>query len=87
MPRFSTFGSRQKKPFYTELCVYQNEASAEEDNAMSASLTIDEESMENSKLPEVVCSRICRLYNAEGQMKQGCTSFFSLKRFGIGEDP
>jgi len=54
---------------------------------MSASLTIDEESMENSKLPEVVCSRICRLYNAEGQMKQGCTSFFSLKRFGIGEDP
>jgi hypothetical protein len=33
-------------------------------------------------LPEVLCSKISRLYNADGQLQQGCTSCFTLQRFG-----
>lgn len=31
-------------------------------------------------LPELCCSKIARVYNHEGSLKQGCTSFFTLRR-------
>jgi hypothetical protein len=34
------------------------------------------------QLPKLVCSKIARVYNYEGRLKQGITSFFTLKRFG-----
>lgn len=84
VPRFATFNTRQSKPFYTELCVYQSPVL--EETSVGAIIELDPNTgME--QLPEVVCSRICRLYNSEGQLKQGCTSFYSLRRFDPeGED-
>lgn len=41
---------------------------------------------ELSKLPDVVCSKMSRVYNYEGYLKQGCTSFFTFKRFGTDKD-
>ena len=85
VPRFSTFGSRQKKPFYTELCVYQSAAPSEDEGTIA--VDPGAEGMVVQELPEVICSRICRLYNSEGQLKQGCTSFYTLKRFESEAEP
>jgi hypothetical protein len=73
-----TFETRQKKPFYTELCVYQSVVT-DNDPAAMVEIGPDDDAI---KLPDVVCSRICRVYNAEGLYKQGCTSFYTLRRFG-----
>jgi hypothetical protein len=73
-----TFETRQKKPFYTELCVYQSVAT---DNKPAAVVEVDPDDGA-IKLPDVVCSRIYRVYNAEGSYKQGCTSFYTLRRYG-----
>jgi hypothetical protein len=74
LPRYVTFQDPRSKPFFAELCVYQTPAEEKEpSNAGDAELP--------ESLPEVVCSRICRLYDSEGQLKQGCTSFYTLKRF------
>lgn len=35
---------------------------------------------------EICCSKIGRLYNFEGRLKQGSTSFFTFKRFDVDED-
>lgn len=76
VPRFLHFDrSRQLRPFYTEFCCYQKAAPLERD-----------ESNEETSLPDVVCSKISRVYNYEGRLKQGCTSFYSLKRFGIDDE-
>lgn len=75
VPRFASFGTLQSKPFFTEFCVYQSTQEEEGNSVVPAS------SDPETALPAVVCSRICRLYNTEGQLKQGCTSFYSLKRF------
>ena len=32
------------------------------------------------KLPELICSKIARVYNFEGNLKQGCSSFYTLRR-------
>jgi hypothetical protein len=32
------------------------------------------------ELPELCCSKISRVYSFEGKLKQGCTSFFTLRR-------
>jgi hypothetical protein len=70
LPRYLNFNSeatKNVKPFFSEFCVYQ---SAEEAEA------------EGDALPEVCCSKISRVYNFEGKLKQGCTSFYTFKRFG-----
>jgi hypothetical protein len=83
LPRYLIFDrTRQIKPFYTEFCVFQS-TKAKEENGVSAdgsgSLNNDEEM---PALPELLCSKISRLYSADGQLQQGCTSFFTLQRFG-----
>ena len=77
VPRYLNFNPsarRQTKPFFTEFSVYQSPKS--DDGTKS----IDD--VENVALPEVYCSKISRVYNFEGRLRQGCTSFYSLKRFG-----
>ena len=37
------------------------------------------EELDESKVDDICCSRISRLYNDDGSLKQGCTSFFVLK--------
>jgi hypothetical protein len=75
VPRYLNFdrSGRQVKPFVTEFGVYQSTV-VEED--------LTEENVDKITLPEVICSKISRIYNFEGQLKQGCTSFCTLKRFG-----
>ncbi|CAB9509019.1 expressed unknown protein [Seminavis robusta] len=79
VPRYLTFGEN-RKAFYTELCVYQSTTTSAEDGSSMNAMSLDDDSL--GELPEVICSRICRLYNTEGLLKQGCTSFYTLKRFG-----
>jgi hypothetical protein len=79
VPRYLNFqdtspGARRtletQRPFYTEFGVYQNGKATDDENG----------------LPEVVCSKISRVYDSQGQLRQGCTSFFTLKRFGVDGD-
>jgi hypothetical protein len=64
------------KPFYTEFCVFQG-----------ATPTTDQS---NDGTPctekDLCCSKISRLYNFEGKLKQGCTSFYTFKRFEVKDD-
>jgi hypothetical protein len=79
VPRYLNFdrsGRGQIKPFVTEFGLYQSTI-VEED--------LTEENVDTITLPEVVCSKISRVYNFEGKLKQGCTSFCTLKRFGEEE--
>jgi hypothetical protein len=76
VPRFLNFDrTRQIRPFYTEFCCYQK-----------AALSTREDAAEEIVLPNIVCSKISRVYNYEGRLKQGCTSFYSLKRFGLEDE-
>lgn len=73
VPRYLHFdkdaSNKSAKPFFTEFCLYQSTA----DDA-------DEDS-----LPELCCSKISRVYNYAGQLKQGVSSFYALQRFGVEE--
>ena len=75
VPRYLNFdrSGRQVKPFVTEFGVYQSTVLEE---------GVTEENVDKITLPEIICSKISRIYNFEGQLKQGCTSFCTLKRFG-----
>ena len=74
LPRYLNFDlTRRIRPFYTEFCVYQK--------ADDSQSKIGEES-DAVSLSDVVCSKSARVYNFEGRLKQGCTSFYTLKRFG-----
>ncbi|GAX24303.1 hypothetical protein FisN_4Lh415 [Fistulifera solaris] len=76
VPRFLNFDrTRQIRPFYTEFCCY-----------LKAALLTREDAPEETVLPDIVCSKISRVYNYEGRLKQGCTSFYSLKRFGMEDE-
>jgi hypothetical protein len=80
LPRYLTFDrTRQIRPFYTEFCVYQK--------ADGPKGTVnDTTATEEPQLPEVLCSKISRLYDTEGRLQQGCTSFFTLQRFGADSE-
>ena len=56
---------KKVKPFYTEFCVYQS-------TGIEAKKEV---------LPDLYCSKIARLYNYEGKLKQGCSSFYTLNRY------
>jgi hypothetical protein len=74
-PRFLNFDQQngnQKKPFFTEFCLYQATDAGE----------ITKDNVEEAALPEVCCSKMYRVYNFQGKLKQGCTSISTLQRFG-----
>eukprot|EP00536_Pseudo-nitzschia_multiseries_P013907 jgi/Psemu1/261818/estExt_Genewise1Plus.C_6290047 len=71
------------KPFYTEFGVFQSAppvVTASSDGVIDVT--------ENPGLEELCWSKIGRLYNYEGRLRQGCTSFSTFKRFELedGED-
>jgi hypothetical protein len=71
------FFYKKVKQFFTEFCVYKSaNAGMNEGDEMTNSDT-DEETI---RLPELCCSKIATVYNFEGNLKQGCTSFFALRR-------
>mmetsp|Transcript_29315 Transcript_29315/g.79352 ORF Transcript_29315/g.79352 Transcript_29315/m.79352 type:complete len:326 (+) Transcript_29315:1047-2024(+) len=69
------------KPFYTEFGVFQ---SAPPVVAATSDGVIDV--TEDPALEELCWSKIGRLYNFEGRLRQGCTSFSTFKRFEIEDD-
>ena len=79
LPRYLTFDRTQnnsRRPLATEFAVYQSAPSDASDDENEAA----------AGMPKLVCSRSTRVYNFEGLLKQGCTSFFSFKRFGTEKD-
>lgn len=78
VPRFLRFDrSRRVRPFYTEFAVYQRS-----NDPVLTNPSIGDPIENSEALPEVICSKIARIYNYEGKLKQGVTSFFTLQRFG-----
>ena len=82
LPRYLTFDRTQNprgngRPLSTEFAVFQRAPSAFEGS---------EDNCDESSLPKLVCSKVTRVYNFEGLLKQGCTSFFTFKRFGTEKD-
>ena len=65
-------GGRSQKPFYTEFSVFQEACNSSDDIPSNPS----------NKLADLVCSKSQRLYNFEGELKQGITSFYTFSRFG-----
>jgi hypothetical protein len=63
--------------------VYQSTKTEENDLASTGGGFNNDESM--PALPELLCSKSSRLYSADGGLKQGCTSFFTLQRFGTDD--
>ncbi|KAG7346795.1 hypothetical protein IV203_005864 [Nitzschia inconspicua] len=78
-----------KRPFFTEFSVFQRSegiiSGAKENNATSLAenKSDDDDAM---ALPELICSKISRLYNYEGKLKQGCSSFYTFQRFGLEDN-
>jgi hypothetical protein len=75
-PQYRKFDfTRRIRPFYTQFAVFQsNTTSTATNDAFSTQI-----------FQELVCSKISRLYNYEGTLKQGVTSYSTLQRFDIEE--
>jgi len=70
------------KPFFTEFGVFLNDGPPSNNSNTAGVLDLQE----NSKIEQICCSKISRLYNYEGRLKQGCTSFYTFKRFDDDDD-
>jgi len=78
VPRYLKFErSRRVRPFYSEFSVFQAARTDESSGGNDESL---------SKLPELICSKMSRVYSFDGTLKQGVTSFFTLQRFDVDEE-
>lgn len=74
LPRYLSFeeaGGQNRRPFFTELSVFQAEKNG----------VVDVTEDEAGKL-DLICSVSGRAYSADGQLKQASTGFFELKRSG-----
>jgi hypothetical protein len=79
-PMYLDFDRNPKsQPFYSELMVFQRE-----DKASQSSSPMDAD--DEIELPEVICSKLSRVYSAKGDFLQGVSSFYTLKRFGSEKD-
>ena len=76
-PRYLSFSeaSSKKFPFYTEYISFQKKASGNDEVIALNMDNVDEE-----ELPEAFCSRMTRLYDKYGELSQGSTQFFLLKK-------
>ena len=73
-------------PFVTEFAVFQKDttdATKEEDNNNESSPFDTEDDDMNG---EIICSKMMRVYNNNGQLKQGITSFYTLKPMATEAD-
>jgi hypothetical protein len=81
VPRYLNFDKestkKSVKPFLTEFSLYQRTEGDGED------LSYEEGEV---SLPDLCCSKISRVYNYAGQLKQGVSSFYTFKRFGLEEE-
>jgi hypothetical protein len=86
VPRYLNFEQKgsNPKPFYTEFAFCQSTSGDSIRNLPPPNLgsNMDEESL---KFPDLCLSKSSRVYNHEGRLKQGCTSFYTFKRFGVDD--
>jgi hypothetical protein len=83
VPRYLNFNPSAQtlnRPFLTEFSVFQETGYGI--LSVSDAMNIGDDTVE---LPELICSKISRLYSYEGKLKQGCSSFYTFKRFGSDE--
>jgi len=88
-PRYVVFDkSRKVRPFYTEFAVFQSAPAPESNNEAVSDSGGDGADVEPppQQLPSLVCSKMSRAYDEEGRLQQGCTSFYTFKRFGAEKD-
>lgn len=87
-PRYLSFdskGSSVNPSFYTEFAVFQS-TDADSGNSPPGTIpTLADIDNDNATFPKLCFSRISRTYNYEGRLKQGCTSFYTFKRFGVDD--
>lgn len=85
-PRYLSFdqAAGRSKPFFTEFGIFQsNEVESDKD---SSKVIIDVDGEDKDlKFPVLCFSKISRVYNYEGRLKQGATSFYTFKRFGVDD--
>lgn len=89
VPRYLNFEQKgsNPKPFFTEFALCQ---STKDDNDKSPSppslgAEMDDDDANLPKFPALCLSKTSRVYNHEGRLKQGCTSFYTFKRFGVDD--
>lgn len=85
LPRYVDFGSakRRRHPFYTEFCAYQAEHALGKDPVEPRNpMDVISSAVKEDELPKLICSKIQRLYDSKGGLKQACTAFLTFKRFG-----
>ena len=78
LPNFSAdaSGNNNNQAFYTEFGVFQSRRTIPEGATMFD---------DDAELPEVFYSKLSRLYNGDGSLKQGVSTFYSLKRMVLQE--
>lgn len=87
VPRYLSFEQKgsNPKPFYTEFALCQSTYETKDEVPILPSLGAEIDERSEQQLPELCLSKSSRVYNHEGRLKQGCTSFFTFKRFGIDD--
>eukprot|EP00591_Stephanopyxis_turris_P000417 CAMPEP_0195525198 /NCGR_PEP_ID=MMETSP0794_2-20130614/25503_1 /TAXON_ID=515487 /ORGANISM="Stephanopyxis turris, Strain CCMP 815" /LENGTH=496 /DNA_ID=CAMNT_0040655597 /DNA_START=376 /DNA_END=1866 /DNA_ORIENTATION=+ len=69
-----SYSSGKVQPFFTEFGVFQNRIIEEEKEDSKD----DNDEMPPQNMPELFYSRLTRLYDSDGRLSQGTTSFFNL---------
>jgi len=86
VPRFLNFSHKKRKlqPFYTDIAVFlQKSTTIHQHYQTFFQQNQQNSSMSSSTLPDIVCAKLSRLYNASGKLHQGTTSFYHLKRHTV----
>jgi hypothetical protein len=73
---FEQAGGQNRRPFFTEVTVFQ----AEENGVVD----VTDSTASAGKL-DLICSVSARAYSADGQLKQASSGFFELKRTSVEE--
>jgi len=86
VPRYLSFETKasNSRQFHTEFGIFQSTKVESEGESTPVSVDMDGDD-EELELPSLCFSKISRVYNHDGSLKQGSTSFYTFKRFGIDE--
>jgi len=93
VPRYLTFNSNSKtrpsKPIFTEFGVFSSNSDVVA-SPKNVEIDLDKDAeggnVDIDSLPKIACSKISRVYSFEGLLKQGCSAFYILNRFGAEKD-
>lgn len=85
-PRYLSFDqvAGKAQPFFTEFGIFQSTDVESTEKGSSVVIDVNDDE-ENLNLPQLCFSKVSRVYNHEGRLKQGATSFYTFKRFGVDD--